>query len=174
MPFAFDRHITAGFVFGLAILGVVRLVRARQGFVKPTSDGRGVEAFVYGAIVSYVFGAVAQKLANITVHWVVAACGLALLVIAISTSLTSVLLDYAKELTGSFSDHWVAALGWLWFVLGLGGAIRLASWSTQLDDGTLELDPLGFLVVAVAMSIGLSKVTIETFFKGCFASDPLR
>lgn len=174
MPFHFDLHITAGFVFGLAILGVVRLVRAGQGFAKPASDGRGVETFVYGAMIFYIFGAAAQMLAKTTVHWAVAACGLALLVTSISTSLTLVLLDYAKELTRSFSDHWVAALGWLWFVLGLGGMIRLERWSTRLDDGTWELDPLGFLVVAVAISIGLSKVTIETYFKGCFATDTLR
>ena len=38
---------------------------------------------------------------------------------------------------------------------------RLAIWSTQLDDGSLELNSLGFLVVAVAISLGLSKVKMR-------------
>ena len=77
--------------------------------------------------------------------------------------LTGTLLEYGKALTKRFTKTWVKALDYPYLALGFGGLVRLVNSSPRVAE-RYDLDSLGLLCLALALSVRVTKATLEVFF----------
>src|SRR5262249_27645368 len=86
-------------------------------------------------------------------------------------NLAAVLVDLGPTLSRRFSKTWVKALDFPYLLFGFGGVIRVVNQLPTVEDRADNLDSIGLLFLAAAISLRLAKAIVEVFFDRHIAAD---
>jgi hypothetical protein len=89
----------------------------------------------------------------------------------VGLNLTIFLVELGPKLTRRFSKTWVKALDYPYLIFGFGGIVRVVNGLPTVSDRVDNLDSVGLLFFAGAISVRLAKATLEVFFDRQIAED---
>jgi hypothetical protein len=100
-----------------------------------------------------------------------AVVNIGLLSLMAGLNLAALLVDLGPTLSSRFSKTWVKALDFPYLIFGFGGIVRVVNGLPAVSDHVENLDTVGLLFLAGAISIRLAKVTLEVFFDRHISAD---